>query len=167
MSATDSAKNCGCNSRNHDLLVSRNAHAEKVRRALRLYVGRGRHYSVKELSNGTGVPDRCIESAMCDPESTDWRQLRPEQLASIAKFLGAPFASVYLELSGLGAFELFEGQPPLPGVLAAADAADTAEIALRAADGEFDAEDRRALKEVGHREIQRGMTLVSLSEKAA
>jgi hypothetical protein len=42
-------------SANFPLLVSRNAARERVRDALRLHVGRGRRYSVKELSNGTGV----------------------------------------------------------------------------------------------------------------
>lgn len=107
------------------LLVSRNAVRERIRDALRLYVGRGRRYSVKELSNGTGVPDRLIEAAMCDADNPDYRPLAHEGLASIAKFLGAPFASHYLELSGLGAFELMDGQPPLPKVLASADAPET------------------------------------------
>lgn len=105
---------------NIPLLVSRISVREKLRAALRLYVGRGRRYSVKELSNGTGVPDRLIEAAMCDPESEDFRPLSQEALASITAFLGAPFASAYLELSGLGAFELMDAQIPLPKVLAAA-----------------------------------------------
>lgn len=106
-------------------LVSRNAIREKIRDALRLFVGRGRRYSVKELSNGTGVADRVIECAMCEVDNEDYRPLSHEALASIAKFLGAPFASVYLELSGLGAFELMDGQIPLPKVLATADAAES------------------------------------------
>jgi hypothetical protein len=112
---------CLAPSANNSLLVSRNAVREKVRDALKLYVGRGRRYSVKELSNGSGVPDRMIESAMCEPDDPEYRPLTLENLSSIAKFLGAPFASVYLELSGLGAFELMDGQPPLPRVLAHAE----------------------------------------------
>ena len=108
------------------LLVSRNAVRERLRDALRLYVGRGRRYSVKELSNGTGVPDRLIESAMCEVDNPDFRPLSHEALASIAKFLGAPFVSHYLELSGLGAFELMDGQIPLPKVLASADTPEDA-----------------------------------------
>lgn len=108
-------------SANNSLLVSRSAAREAVRDALRLFVGRGRRYSVKMLSNGSGVADRMIESAMCDVDSTDYRSLKHEELLSIAKFLGAPFASHYLELSGLGAFELMDGQPPLPRILATAD----------------------------------------------
>lgn len=102
-------------------LVSRNAIREKIRDALRLYVGRGRRYSVKELSNGAGVPTRAIEAAMCFIDDENYRPLTLENLASIAKFLKAPFASIYLELAGLGAFELMDGQPPLPRILATAD----------------------------------------------
>jgi hypothetical protein len=104
-------------SANDSLLVSRSSVRERIKDALRLYVGRGRRYSVKELSNGTGVPDRMIESAMCAVDDPDYRPLTLENLLSIAKFLGPTFASVYLELAGLGAFELMEGQPPLPRVL--------------------------------------------------
>jgi hypothetical protein len=109
--------NCLAPTVNFTPLVSRTAIREKIRDALRLYVGRGRRYSVKELSNATGVPDRCIEAAMCDPDSEDYRPLKLEDLASIGKFLGAAFVSHYLELWGLGAFELMDAQPPLPKVL--------------------------------------------------
>lgn len=108
-------------------LVSRNCIREKMRDALRLFVGRGRRYSVKELSNGTGVADRVIESAMCDVDSEDYRPLSLEALASISKFLGASFASAILEPCGLGAFELMEGQIPLPKVLATADSNESPE----------------------------------------
>jgi hypothetical protein len=106
-------------------LVSRNLVRERLGDALRLYVGRGRRYSVKELSNATGVPDRCIEAAKCDPDDPDYRPLTLENLASLCRFLGAPFASAFLEMSGLGAFELSD-QPPLPHVLSKADDAEDA-----------------------------------------
>jgi hypothetical protein len=109
-------------SANIELLISRNTVREKLRDVLRLHVGRARRYSVKELSNGTGVPDRKIESAMCDVDSPDYRPLALEELASIAKFLSVPFVSPILELCGLGAFELMDGQIPLPKVLSTADA---------------------------------------------
>ena len=114
-------------SADNSLLVSRNFIREKMRDALRLFVGRGRRYSVKELANATGVADRVIESAVCDVDSEDYRPLSHEALASIAKFLGAPFASIYLELSGLGAFELMDGQIPLPKVLVSADGPESTE----------------------------------------
>jgi hypothetical protein len=114
-----------CQSADIPLLVSRNLVREKISDALKLYVGRGRRYSVKELSNATGVPDRSIEAAKCEADDPDYRPLTLENLASLAKFLGAPFASAYLELCGLGAFELMDGQIPLPKVLAAADAPES------------------------------------------
>lgn len=125
MSANDSA--------DFELLVSRSSILEKHTRALRLFVGRGRRYSVEDLHHATGVPRRAIECAICWPSNPEHRALKPEYLASIAKFLGARFASVYLELSGLGAFELFDGQIPLPGVLAAGDVEDLDELGREAA----------------------------------
>ena len=118
--------NCLASSADFSLIVSRTAVREKLRDALRLYVGRGRRYSVKELSNATGVPDRCIEAAKCDPDDPDYRPLTLENLASLSSFLGAPFASAFLELAGMGAFEL-SGQIPLPSVLATADTNETKE----------------------------------------
>ncbi len=85
-------------------LVSREEIREKVRKALSLHVGRGRRYSVEELSTGAGVPKRCIQAALAPIRDENYRPLTLENLASIGKFLEAPFVSIYLELSGLGAF---------------------------------------------------------------
>lgn len=101
-------------------LVSREEIREKVRKALNLYVGRGRRFSVDELSAGAGVPKRCVQAATTLITDENYRPLSLENLASIGKFLGAPFVSAVLEPCGLGAFEL-SGQIPLPNVLAAAD----------------------------------------------
>ena len=103
-------------------LVSRNMIGEKLRNALHLHVGRGRRYSIRELSQATGVPERSIEAAKCEPDDPEFRPLSLENLASLTKFLGAPFASAFLEPCGLGAFELMDGQIPLPKVLAKAEA---------------------------------------------
>lgn len=110
-----------------ELLVSRAAIREKLRSALRLHAGRGRRFSVKELSEGSGVPARVIEAAMLSIDDENYRPLALENLSSIAKFLKAPFASHYLELSGLGAFELMDAQPPLPRMLASAEAQESPE----------------------------------------
>lgn len=105
-----------------ELLVSRNSIREAQRKALRLHCGRGCRFSVKELSNATGVPDGNIENAMRPVHDPNYRALKAEELASIDKFLKASFTSVRLEPSGLGAFELMDGQPPLPSVLTAESA---------------------------------------------
>lgn len=119
--------NCLTPAANFTPLISRNRIGETIRDALHLHVGRGRRYSVRALSEATGVPERCIEAAKCEPDDPEYRPLKLEDLASLTKFLGASFASAFLEPAGLGAFEL-SGQPPLPKVLASADAQeDTAE----------------------------------------
>lgn len=110
--------NCLPPAANFTPLISRNCIGETIRDALHLHVGRGRRYSVKALSEATGVPERCIEAAKCQPDDPEYRPLKLEDLASLAKFLGAPFASVVLEPCGLGAFDLSD-QPPLPSVLTA------------------------------------------------
>jgi hypothetical protein len=84
------------NSADNVRLVSRNAVGEEFAKALRLYVGRGRRYSVKQLSNATGVPDRLIETYMTNPESTEARKIALEDVLSIATFLGAEFTNEWL-----------------------------------------------------------------------
>jgi hypothetical protein len=106
-------------------LISRNLCYERLASALKLHVGRGRRYTVRELSEGAGVPERSIECALYQPHQAEFRPLRLEYVLSLYKFLGASFASHYLEVAGLGAFELMDEQP-LPSVLNA-DSAKPAE----------------------------------------
>lgn len=108
-------------------LVSRNLGYERLAFALRLHCGRGRLYSVDDLAIATGVPSRAIECAMHPCGRSEFRPLRFEYLLSISKFLGAPFASAFLELAGLGAFELMDGQPPLPKTLTSVPAQESVE----------------------------------------
>lgn len=119
---TPSANFCPEDARNPELLVSRSTILEGHAKALRLFVGRGRRHTVRELALATGVPERAIEAAKCGIDDPEHRPLKPEYLASIAKFLKAPFVSIYLEASGLGAFELMDGQAPLPRVLTSSPA---------------------------------------------
>ena len=107
-------------------LVSREEIRERIRKALNLHVGRGRRFSVEELSEGAGVPKRSIQAALAPIHDENFRPLTLENLQSIGKFLGAAFVSSYLELSGFGAFELCD-QPPLPRVLNSAPAHETPE----------------------------------------
>jgi hypothetical protein len=93
-------------------LVSRTAARSAISDALRLYVGRGRRYTVKKLGNGTGVPDRLIECAMCDPDDPEFRPLSLENLLSVSAFLGAAFTSDWLKLADLGAHELPDHNDP-------------------------------------------------------
>lgn len=85
------------NSANIACTVSRSAMGEAVARGLRLFIGRGREFSVKIVANRTGVPDRAIESAMVmDTDSEDWRPLKPEYLAALGRFLGPEFNSAWM-----------------------------------------------------------------------
>lgn len=154
------------NSANNQPLISRERIGNGIRDALRLYIGRGRRYSVKQVSNATGVKDRVIECAMTNVDTVDYRPLSLEALVSIASFLGSDFTNEWLSLAAQGAFDLPDESEPPPGALAADVCGDGAEVARRAADGEFDAEDRRALKVVGQREIARGMKLVAMARAA-
>jgi hypothetical protein len=117
--------NCLAPAADLEPLVSRNLSYERLTFALKLFCGRGRRYSVNELSRGSGVPERAIECAMYQPHQAEFRPIRFEYLLSLNRFLGAPFVSHYLELSGLGAFELMDEQP-LPSILTA-DSAKPAE----------------------------------------
>lgn len=81
------------------LLVSREQARNAEGDALRLFVGRGRRYSVKELSNATGVPDWQINAAMIPGNHPDNRALPPESRQSICKFLGPAFTNKWLGLA--------------------------------------------------------------------
>lgn len=107
-----------------DPLVSRSAGREALANALTLYVGyRGakRRYTMQQLSEGAGVKDRVIECVMEEADSAEYRKIEIGDLLSLCKFLGQNFIADWLKLAGYGAFELMDGQPPLPKVLAATD----------------------------------------------
>ena len=142
--------------------ISRTVAGNAINNALRLFVGRGREFSVKMLSNASGVPDRVIECAMCHPEDPDYRPLKPEALLSIAGVLGPGFTTEMLKPVNQAAYRCDKRDPAEPGEIVADCAADTCEIATRAADGHFDINDRRALKLVGQRQVERGMMLVAM-----
>lgn len=150
-------------SANNDLLVSRNSSWEKLNDALRLFVGRGRRYSVKQLSNGTGVPDRVIECAMADPEGGDHRPMPFECILSIALFLGADFTTEVLAVTRQGAFDLPDDEDPNPGDLAIDASECTTTVIRAAANGRIDPHEKRDLRSVGHRDIARGMRLVKMA----
>lgn len=144
-------------------LVSRERVGNTIAAALSLYVGRGRRYSVKQLSNATGVKDRMIECAKLQPDDPDWRPLPIEALLSIAAFLGADFTNEWLGLAQQGAFDFPDEGEPRPGDMAVESSSHALEIVKRAADGEFCAEDRAALKGIGQAKIRNGVQLVALA----
>lgn len=94
------------NSANYCPLVSREQVGNAIGKALRIFVGRGRRYSVKQLANGTGIKDRVIECAMCATDTLDYRPLPQEALVSIARFLGPDFTNEWLGLADQVAAEV-------------------------------------------------------------
>lgn len=146
-------------------LISRSAANERFREALRMFVGRGKRYSVKQLSNGCGIKDRMIESFMAQIDSTDFRKPDLEEVLSIASFIGPDFTSELISLASQGAFWLPDDEPS-PGDLAADNADDNATVTRAARDGEFDRDERRDLKVVGTRMVSRGAQLVALGRAA-
>lgn len=140
----------------NELLVSRAAAREAFAQALCMFVGRGRKYSVKQLSNATGVPDRRIEDAKVSPEEPHYRPVDLEHVLSITRFLGPEFTSEWLRIADQGAFWLPDAGDLPPGELAAESAEDNAEIARRAADGKFCRDDKKVLRPVGIRMMARG-----------
>lgn len=146
-------------SANNEPNVSRSLARQTVRAALRMFIGRGKRFSVKQASNGSGVPDRVIECAMCEPDHPDYRAPPIEALLSLAGFLGPEFTCEWTKLAQQGAFWLPDVDDTPPGELAADATEDAAAIARRAADGDLDREDRAQLRPVGLRMVATGAKL--------
>ena len=153
-------------SANETPLVSREHAGNVINEAIRLFVGRGRRYSVKQLSNGTGVKDRVIECAMCDAVSLDYRPLPLEALISISGFLGPEFTTEWLKLAQQGAFWLPESGGDSPARMAIDLADDAAAVVRAGMDDHFDAEERKTLRPVGRHLIAVGAAL-AVAEQAA
>lgn len=141
-------------------LVSRNAQGEALSKALRLFVGRGCRYSYKEVERGSGVSARMIECYRHSPEHEDWRPVKPEELASLFRFLGEEFTTAWLEqVAQQGAYWLPTTDDTPPGALAADACEDAAAIARRAADGVLDNNDVIELRPTGGRMMAQGARL--------
>lgn len=145
-------------------LISRELAASTIDAALRLFVGRGRRHSVRQLSVGTGVKERIIESAMA--RGAEYRPLSPEAWLSISLFLGADFMNEILRVARMGAYDLPDDRDPDLSRVAAESVEDAATISRMAADG-FQRGNAASLAAVGTHKIERGMQLVAFARKAA
>lgn len=141
--------------------VSRAKLYEAFGRGLRLFIGRGKRHSYKDVERGAGVSARMIEAYRYELDHEEWREPKIEHIFSVAGFIGPDFTNELLTLIGQGAFWLPEEDIP-PGELAADNADDNAELTRRAADGSFKG-DGDVLKVVGTRMMSRGATLVALA----
>lgn len=151
-------------SANFPPLVSREQAGNAIARALSLFVGRGRRYSVKELANATGVKDRMIECAKLAPDNVDYRPLPDWALLSISKFLGSAFTVSWLKLADQAAFDLPDEEVD-PSKLAISTANDAANVVRIAMDG-ISGDEADECEDVGSRMMSHGAQLVAAAKAA-
>jgi hypothetical protein len=155
MNATESA--------NFPRLVSRTEAERLIAKALRLFIGRGKQFSVKQAANGSGVPDRLIEAAKTDPDDPEHRALSLGDLLSLSAFIGPAFTCEWLGAAHQGALWLPDADETPPGQIAADNAEDNATVTRAAIDGKFDRDERTKLRPVGVRMMTRGAQLAGLA----
>lgn len=153
-------------SANNELLVSRSSARSQFRDALRMFIGRGKRFSVKQASNGSGVPDRMIECFMSDPDGEHYRKPDLEEALSLASFIGPDFTCEWLHLAHQGAFWLPDAEDLPPGAIAADNAEDNAVVTRAASDGKFDAHEKPGLRVIGTRMMSRGAHLHAIGRAA-
>lgn len=134
--------------------------------ALRMFVGRGRRHSADEVSKGAGVHRRTLDCYRGYPIGhVDHRPLDQGQKFSLASYIGADLTTEWLRLIGQAAYNLPDCEPD-PGAVAADNSDDNAVLVRAAVDGVFDGGERKDLKVVGSRMMNRGAQLVSLGRAA-
>ena len=147
-------------------LVSRYALAEAFRNALRLYVGRGRRYSVKELSRGIGFSTRLIEGWIAPVGSEEHRVPEAAAILSCMAFLRAEFASDLLSLASLAAVDVDDDDRQCVRDIGVETAEDAARVVRITADDDVCPAEAAEARAVGLRKIERGMQLVDLANRA-
>src|SRR3546814_2568163 len=90
--------------------VSRAKLYQAFAHALRLYIGRGKRHSYKDVERGAGVSARMIEAYRYEQDHEEWRAAPVEHIFSIAGFIGPDFTNEILPLIGQGAFLLPEDE---------------------------------------------------------
>lgn len=144
------------------LLVSHEQLENAFWKAVRMFVGRGRRHSAREVSTGTGVHQRTLDCYRGYPIGhPDHRPLDYAQKFSIASWIGADLTTEWIRFMGQGAFNLPDVEPD-PGALAADNTDDNAKLVRAAMDRDFDDDERPDLKVVGARMMTRGAQLVAL-----
>jgi hypothetical protein len=146
-------------SANNTPLVSRDDVVGPLRKALSIYVGIGKRYSVKELCRGTGVDARVIETWQSSGE--DYREPKLSAILSVAKFLGPDFTADILAIVGQGAFALPTGAIDCAELMKGATSSAGLVVACLA-DGDCSADDARVLPAVGRRMVADGMALAAV-----
>ena len=133
-------------SANIELVYSRAKIAAVMTEVLRLFVGRGRKWSVVALCQASGVAERQIESAKREIGDIEHRHLKAEEIASILSVLGVPAQNLYLAHMGTSAFPA-DPREREAGAIMAMLSQGTAEFIKRGIDGKYDGKDRHELRE--------------------
>lgn len=149
-------------SANNELVYSRAATALVMQEILCLFVGRGRKFSVVELSAASGVAERQIECAKRAPGDIEHRHLKFEEAASILSVIGVPAQNMFLERMGTKA-QPRDQVEHAPGTVMAILSTGTAEFVKRGIDGIYCRRDRGELRETADKMIE---TLTPFSSKA-
>src|SRR6478736_9735590 len=96
------------------LLISRSAANSVFREAVRLFVGRGKRFSCKQVEIGTGIKARMVECFMAPVDSTEFRKPDLEEVLTLCSFFGSAFTSALIEPARQAAFDLPDEELP-PG----------------------------------------------------
>lgn len=131
-------------------LIEQDCASQQIARAIGLFVGAGRKYSVAEVAIGTGIPSRTVSSYIASGE--DRRTPSSDKLLVLMHFLGIEFSSKVLGCIGIGAHDI-EVKHDRPGAVIATLAAATALIAEMATDGTIDHRERAQLEPVADKVI--------------
>src|SRR3546814_6614599 len=86
--------------------VSRAKLYQAFAHALRLYIGRGKRHSYKDVERGAGVSARMIEAYRYEQDHEEWRAAPVEHIFSIAGFIGPDFTNEILPRSEAHTSEL-------------------------------------------------------------
>lgn len=109
------------------------------------FVGRGKPFSIVQLSEDTNIPERKLESAKREPGDVEHRGLRLEEAMSILSLIGLPAQNMVLSLMGTAAVPRNTAEME-PGKLMALLSEGTTEFVKRGIDGQYDRVDRAELQ---------------------
>jgi hypothetical protein len=85
-------------------LIEQDCASQQIARAIGLFMGAGRKYSVADVSLGTNIPSRTLSGYIASGE--DRRTPSADKLLVLMHFFGIEFASKVLGVVGMGAHDL-------------------------------------------------------------
>lgn len=116
-----------------------------IYRALTLFIGRGRRYSVEDIAIGTGIPGSTIAKWLT-PDPLQRRRPKGSHLLVIRQYIGVEFTNKELEAIGQGGRAL-HAEEGSPGLVMAHLTRDLAQIAGCGVSGSWNHTHERDLEE--------------------